>query len=338
MKKFLIVLLSVFLLSAIVGCSNQPADNSNQGENPTEEPAEESAPEMITIRGVYYGLLSTDHDKYYDSIRGMTDCVVVFDFNNDDTNREMPSTQYANSTAISLSINSSNTYDAYKSTVAFAENLERFSEIKQVLGYGKILGGSDPVTMYALFFINPNDFKSSESIVLNIDGMTGTCSPDLAKEIKYANTVIEEIDGLENEQISEFLWRCDTAYKNIEKTAKYAAQNPGSDYKLVSDAMLALFSSSYGVNLNERVSWGGDNNLRRSSALIEELSGFDKDALVAACPEISDSINGLIDASDKYAQAIINTSTSVNSLAEIADAFETHYYKIIKYFSLSKAE
>lgn len=335
MKNISKILLSFLMVASLSSCSGS-SGMTESGQAPTPEPTEEPA-ELIQIKGIYYGPLSSERAKSsWSSAEGMTDCIVVFDYVNDDENRTMPDTDYANTKAITLNINDKNTYSAFKSEVPFAEVLDRYSEIKQVIGYGNVLGGADPIPMFAIFFINPNDFKSSEEIVMSIDGIEGRCTPDLAKEIKYINTMIDECEGHENEQIEEFLWRCDSSYWNVVKTAKNAAQTPGSDYSLVSDCMKALFSESYGVNLNNSRNWGGNSELRRDSSLVDDLPGFDINVVLEECPDIADDINTLISANEEYANAIISRSTNAKSLAAIVDKLETSYLNIMRYFSMSK--
>ncbi len=345
MKKVIEMIISMSIVLCFCGCGKDENGDSGtgisgeaiqDGQNTQEETAEE-APELIRIKGIYYGELSSARDKSsWSSAEGMTDCVVVFDFVNDDENRKMPETDYVNTSAIQLDINGKNTYTAFKSAVPFGKVLERYSSIKQVIGYGNVLGGADPVSMYAIFFINPNDFKTSEEIVLTIDDAEGRIGPESAKEIKYINTMIEETEGYESEKIEEFLWRCDSAYWNIVKTSKTASQNPGSDYKLVSDCMHGLFSGSYGVNLNQTRDWGGDGTLRRARALVEDLEGFNADVITEACPEIAADISTVISACGEYADAIVNPYSSVSGIGAIVDRFETSYLAIMRYFSMSK--
>ena len=61
---------------------------------------------MIEITGIYYGSITLDYEKFsWTSAEGMDDCIVTFNFNNDDTNRTMPELSgYANNDDITLSI------------------------------------------------------------------------------------------------------------------------------------------------------------------------------------------------------------------------------------------
>ncbi|MBR2676446.1 MAG: hypothetical protein IKE28_06015 [Solobacterium sp.] len=166
-NKIIHVLAFVLLSSHLIACngtvssgsaegtqSDQANDNSN-----AEIVTEETALDLIDITGVYYGDITSEYNKdYYPSIQGLTDCIVTFDFKNDDLNRTMPDTEYANTSAIKLIVGP-NEYKAFKD-VEYIEVLDRYSTMSHAIGYGNILGGSDPIKMFAVFFVNPNDLTT----------------------------------------------------------------------------------------------------------------------------------------------------------------------------------
>ena len=107
MKKLLLVLLLTGVICAVC-CACGSSESSNS---------------LLEIKGVYYGdLYSKQTSGSYEDqgLDGLSDCIVVFDYKNDDKNRELPESKLEEGyiyeddftcPKITLKVNDKNKYD-----------------------------------------------------------------------------------------------------------------------------------------------------------------------------------------------------------------------------------
>ena len=324
MKRIKLVLLTA--LMCITGCSG------NAGSTEPEKPKS-----IISIRGIYYSTEESINTFYGSSAEGMSDCIVVFDFNNDDINRTMPDTEYANCPEVQLTIGN-NTYDSYQN-LSYQYNLDRYSEMKNVLGYGNVLGGADTVRMYASFFVNPNDFKNDAEISLKIGDLNATTG---TSDAKVMNHIVDCLQSEEELEFADLIFRCDEAFQNfyaLVKTHKITVRiDSGSDFSLMSQCLRNTFNSELGVTLDRKATHGGSNSGYDEHAFSPNLKGFDLESVKKRYPEIATNIQGLIEAVNTCSDAIVVSGLSTDRMQAIADDFSRNYDEIMDFFSLDTFE
>lgn len=356
MKKSLFAVLPLFLI--LSGCSGggtaKPASSaagSEEGSVAEENTAEvseetentEEEVSLITITGIYYGEITSDYTKEnWKSAQGMSDCIVTFEFTNDAENRTMPDTDYADCKDVTLAAGP-NSYNAFK-PLYYIPVLTRYSDFSGVLGYGNVLGGADPIKMFAAFFVNPNDLKEGNEITLNVDGITATADGGIAKQITYPVEILDDEDS-DVLTTADLLVRLDTEFVNFEALANkiklFSKIDPGSDMVLMSGTMKTIFDEDLGIILTNDVDYGGneiDGRYYNKKVFSTDRKGFDYDAAVGLYPEIKDNIDAMIEAAQLSADAMVNTGTTKDGFQKIADQFSTNYDEVLAFFGLGLPE
>lgn len=304
---------------------------------------------MIEITGIYYGSITSDYEKSsWTSAEGMDDCIVTFYFNNDDTNRTMPELSgYANNDDITLSIGE-NSYNAFTTdSLDINCTLPRYTSYKQVAGYGNVLGGSDPIKMYAHFFVNPNDLQNDNEVTLTIgEDLVGNADVSISKQISH---VIEILDQDSDEKLgADLLYRADTSFLNFQYLIKEKIGIPsgyglyrdsGSEWSLIHDCMVNCFSSNLGVTLDVESNYGGDQDLRYDKdSFSSDLTGFDKEAAKTAFPEIADNIENVVNETNGMAEAAVAYGQPRSVFESYSNQMASDYAAICEYFSVSVYE
>ena len=231
MKKTIPALLMVCIMSIVIsacGSSSGTANNTTSADTAketmtetaaettteeskettveTEEVTEESVEEsLLSVVGIFYGdLYQALNGRFYkdQELEGFSDCIVVFDYTNDATNRTLPESSLepgklysGNITCpdITLLVNDTNKYEAYDPNSYYghySNKLNRYTSYSNPIGYGNLLGGSAPVRMYAVFYVNPNELEADSSAVLTVDDQTVEFSFEDIKEIKYPDEIL----------------------------------------------------------------------------------------------------------------------------------------------------
>lgn len=336
MKTIKSIIAGVLALS-LCGCGSSSASSSSAADG-----IETSSP--IQITGVYYGnIRDGKYSSYWDSTEGMSDCIITFDFVNDETNRTMPELSgYANNSDITLEIGA-NSYTAYTSDmIEYITALDRYTDMKMVAGYGNVLGGADPIKMYCVFFVNPNDLKNDNTITLTFDDLSGSVSAGKAKEIHHISDILE--DGSQEKLAADLLVRVDTEFENFTNLSDNLIGIPsdsgwyrdsGSEWSLIHDCMVNTLSDSIGATLDAMTSSGGDSNLGYDATVFSaDVTGTGLEAEKDAFPDIAGSIDGMANISNTIAEAAVATGSRRETFENGASEFAEYYADIVSFFSV----
>lgn len=327
--KIFALLLSVLMAFSLVACgSSEPtatSDNNNEKDN------QES---LINIVGAYYGPCGAED--------GYEDLYIVFDYANDSVNRTMPE----ESSAVTATVNGTNLYEAnansetemYHDGETYITTpyswFERYTGYKYILGYGNLLGGSEPVRMFAHFTFNPNDLNTGEELILTVDEQIAEFAVSDVQKISVMDEILMCNGNFETEQmVAATKWRLDTAYRIIWFLTGVNASF-GDDFSAMGSAMRTLFSEdSKGLTVCEEPVYGckknSDTNTYTYNEVIESLPSYNYDVIAENCPEIADQL--IIVETNMYAlaDALENPNSSydeVESLMKtILDAYFTIY-------------
>ena len=187
-------------------------------------------------------------------LEGYEDLIVVFDYANDAKNRTLPASQFngtslygSNPTNSSITldvngVNSYNAYDPYSSAEShYAFNLARYTGYSYPINYGNLLGGADPVRMFVIFYVNPNDLKSDGVCTMTLDDKVVTFETGSVSDIRLPDEIMWVEDDFEAAYaLASFKWRCDHSYYwGVYATTKYFGRHmqPGSDMNLISTTL-----------------------------------------------------------------------------------------------------
>ena len=331
--------------------SKETAEDSVLTEDSAEEVTEESEAEsLLSIVGIYYGDIYTNQSGncYSDQgLDGFKDCIVVFDYINDATNRTLPSSRIEPGRIISsgftcpevtLLVNDANTYEAYDPNGYFnhySNSINRYTKYSCPIGYGNLLGGAEPVRMYAVFYVNPNELKAESSAVLTVDDQSVSFDFEGIKEITYPDEILSCEENYEElQQIAAFKWRMDKVIDLSGDIDHYlATMNPGSDLGGVGASIANLFSTDYGVTISGKLNAGFDAN-HTFDGMNTNLPLFNIDILTNALPDQSSDITGIVDATNKLGAAIQDSSYSKDDIRTIMKEIIGFYTNLTSAFDM----
>lgn len=329
MKKILQVLLVLTLLVSVIPVHAESAETTS----------------VIEIKGVFVGELSAQLKEETAEIadfQGYSDCIVVFDYINDDTNRRLPEHKGGYSTQeVTLSIGGKNTYNAYVPQYKrcdYINTVTRYAGYANPIGYGNLLGGADPVRMYALFFINPNDIASGAEMVITVGDQTGIYSTDNVQTISIPDEILKaEADYEVAQQVTAFKWRMDKAFNDAVSVVN-AKGGFGSDYNGMSKAMLNIFNedASWGISMIDMPSGGFSNidGIYFEKVLSDATKPLDLSVVKAAYPEVAPLIQFYANTTTELGAAIANSKTTTNSINELLSDNLNAYFDLCEFFGL----
>ena len=285
----------------------------------------------IAIKGVFYGDCGIAQEGY-------TNLYVVFDYTNDDTNRTLPET----SDLVTVSVNDSNTYMATDNLEHKVTNgsgsytykdfdwIKRYCGYSYAVGYGDILGGSEPVRMFAHFSFNENDLSSGDEITLTVDDQTAKFPVSDAVKIEYEDEIMKVEENFEKAQIlAAEKWRIDASYRVANFISRNSAYGFGDDFSGLSKSMKTLFSSeSGGVAVNCEPESGFFPDTHTINRVAASLPAYDHDVIAEGYPDAIADIDVLEDAWNKLADGIVKSSISKNEMIDLLNNFEAAYKKV----------
>ena len=303
------------------------------------------------MAGVFTGDIYANSygNQWYDSqgLTGYKDLIVVFDYENDEKNRELPESEisptdefgktgvYGNPTCsqVTLKINEANTYEAYDPASYeghYSNSILRYTDYESPINYGTLFGGSDPVRMFAVFYINPNEAKSDSTAVMTVGDQEVSFSFSDIQEITEADEILKVEDDYETAQmIARFKLDMDEAAHNMESYTPWRAKvnaDPGSDYGGVPQWFEGLFSGE-GASFDY-------NGVNRRNDVSMELPPFDIETVAGAYPEISEDIRNIAALSNQYASSIVDSSKSCEDIQNIAKSYYDIYFRLTDYFGM----
>lgn len=319
---------------------------------PEESIPEEAKESLIHVVGVFYGDIykSQSGNAYSEQkLDGYQDLIVVFDFINDATNRTLPQsgltaksnyiyTSGITCPEVTLVVNEANTYEAYDPNAYedhYSNMLNRYTPYRSAVGYGNLFGGSDPVRMYAVFYVNPNEMKTDSTAILTVgDQITEVSFTDL-KKITYADEILTlESNYEEAQQIAAFKWRMDKVVDLGAKSSKYLRNmDPGSDLKGFGDSIGNLFSSDYGVTICGMLVAGFDTD-HTFDGMNKDLPHFDLNVLTNAFPDQAEEISGIVDATDRLGAMIQSSAYDKDDIMEVLKEFSDYYDVLTDIFGM----
>lgn len=388
-NKFFSILLICLVCISLCACQTQQSSETNSSEqisateeNSVEEqtesiPSEESvidtealveelgieetseaeaAPEsdLLSIVGVFYGdVYANQSGSFYSdmNLSGFKDCIVVFDYTNDSTNRSMPkstcdpkviNTFGITNNAITLTLNDTNTYESMDPNADhshYINAINRYTDYKYPIGYGNLLGGADPVRMFAVFYVNPNELTSGTNAVLTVDDQVISFTFDNPQKITYADEILKCEDDYEAaQQAAAFKWRMDKLAELSGDVDHFlATMDPGSDLSGVGDSIGNLFSTDYGVTITGLLKAGFDPN-HTYDGMNTDLPHFDVDTLTRTLPDQADDINALIDAANELGSAVQDSSYDSSDVRDILQVIVEHYANLVTAFGIDVYE
>lgn len=322
--------------SGQAGASTPPASTP-----PTATPAPSETPSLLTLDGVFYRN-TPDED-------GLIDCIVVFDYTNDAQNRELPE----DPSEITLDFNGVNTYDIHQVTgTVYAKGkleypnhyyyaLSRYTGYSYALGYGTLLGGADPVRMFAVFYVNPNDLSGDGEMVFTMGDQSLTIPVSQAKEITLLDEIMTVEEDYQMAQATASLkWRFDKAYSSTQFVSRNL-KIPGDDFNAMATGMEYIFKEGqdWGYSVAEIPSGGfsGEDTgcgMYNDAAATAGLPGLDLALMAETYPEIADDITGMAETTNALAQAIRTPGTSLDSIIALMDTMDVHFANFQAYFDM----
>ena len=187
---------------ATLAAEDSKAEESSAVLESAEETTEEES--LLSVVGVYYGDIYANQTGtcYSDqSLDGFSDCIIVFDYANDAKNRTLPASSLEPGAIwssgftcpeVTLSVNDTNTYEAYDPNGYFhhySNAINRYTPYSNPIGYGNLLGGADPVRMYSVFYVNPNELKADTNAVLTVADQSVTFDFTNIHQITYPDEI-----------------------------------------------------------------------------------------------------------------------------------------------------
>lgn len=309
--------------------SEATADSSEEAETGNREGLEAVAESLkmveediqegprIEIAGVYYGDLGSD-DAYQD-------LYIVFDYVNDGTNRTMP----ISGSGVAISVISPNVYyasdnDMHRISWAYGayemrtfDYVERYTGYRYPVGYGDVLGGSDPIRMFVHTLFNPNDLENGETITLTIGEASGGFPVSEAIEISVADEVMRVEPEFETAQIlAAEKWRLDSAIETAMTLSKSIGRNGGGGdhYSGMSQSMKNLFSPVVGgLSVFEDPSGGFVSETHTYFTIVDSLPAYDHDVVMQGYSEVADKLDVFESQWNALADSILDPGTSLTS-------------------------
>ena len=333
--------------SAVSESEEESAEEVAESEEAIEEPEEES---LLSVVGVYYGDLYANQKGtcYSDqSLDGFSDCIIVFDYANDATNRTLPDSSLEPGVIwssgftcpeVTLSVNDANTYEAYDPNGYdghYSNAINRYTSYSNPIGYGNLLGGADPVRMYSVFYVNPNELKADTKAVLTVADQSVTFDFANIEQITYPDEILRCEDNYEElQQLAAFKWRMDKIVVLSGDVDGYmASMNPGSDLGGVGSSISSLFSSDYGVTISGQLSagFGPDHTF---DGMTADLPHFNIDTLTNMLPDQQGDISAIVDATNRLGSAVQDSSYSKNDVEDILKEIIGYYANLTSGFDM----
>lgn len=312
-KTFSILLILAMILSVFAGCGSTPDSR-------------------INIVGAYYGNCGAEN--------GMQDLFVVFDYTNDETNRQMPE----DTSAVTAFLVEANKYEAVENekhtyyhdgasyTTADYSWFERQTGYRYVLGYGDLLGGAKPARMFVHFVINPNDVSSSEKLTLTVEDQVAEFAVSEMKEISVIDEILQANGNFEQDYIvASGKWRLDTIYRHIHFITKIRAL-PGDALSHFKIAQENLYAEDLDVNISmmEEPTYGfnTDNDDYWLGTPVKGLPSFNMDVFLAAYPNEAGEIHKLFNEYEELNRLLGQEGASIDRIEELINSIDQTYIRI----------
>lgn len=335
-KPLTLAALSLALAFALCACGGQSAPQGSAADNSASTAQETAAPEtpesLVNIVGAYYGDLGSD-ESYQD-------LCIVFDYANDAQNRTI-----GDPGDITVTVNGTNVYEAAENqTIPLSDTVlgsfdiktfdytERYTGIRSAAGYGDLLGGSDPVRMFASFLFNPNDLKTGDTIELTVGDQTATFPVADATEITMADEMMKCYPDYETAQmLGAAKWRFDTAAEVAHDITHYLGSTTGGgeEFSGMAQSMKNLFSpESGGLSVFEEPGSGFNSETHTFNTVVEGLPAYDHDKVLAGYPDAAGDIEQLEERFATLADSITDPSVDKSVYAEQIGAVLDSYHAI----------
>ena len=340
LKRVLLIAMFATLAATLAACgggqgsgSGTAASNgaSTSPSSAAEASEESEAGPRLDIVGAFYGDLGSD-ETYQD-------LCIVFDYINDDANRTLP----VSGEDVTVKINDTNVYtapdnDTHNITststgeyeIKTFDYAERYTGYRYPVGYGDILGGSDPIRMFVSVLFNPNDFKSGETITLSIGDLSGQFPVSEATQIKIADEMLKAEPDYKTAQIlAAEKWRLDCAAEVAKSLAHSLRFGGGDEFSGYSQAMKTLFSAkSGGVSVFEEPHGGFNSDTHTFNTVVDDLPAYDHDVITKGYPEAADLIDSIESQWDALSDSILDPGTSKETYAEQIGGILDTYHEI----------
>ena len=349
MKKVIILLLSI-LMCVLTGCSGGAGGAS----------AKKSS--LINVVGVYHGDLY-DNKKYYNGtnihaedqhLEDFEDLIIVFDYINDDTNRRLPDSNlepgkiYTGDITcpeITLSINNTNTYEAYDINSYdghYGNRVVRYSKLGYAVGYGNVLGGADPIRMFVIFYVNPNDIKEDAKAVFTLGEEVVEINLADTVDVTTPDEILQCGDYEKDYQLAAFRWRLDHGFywthfltkTNIVKFDKVS----GSDFSLVAECLSETFDNKYSFTCGTHPGIGKGSKDPEPRYSFSHLPKLDLDIVTSEYPEIKSTLDDYIDHLNTLSEIIVKTGTSKSTIQAMIEETYNLYYELAREVDLEPYE
>ena len=328
-KKFkLMIVISIIILIVIIGVIffiNKTSSKNSKNSNSNIEQ------------------IATYSSTFSESKDGLEDFIILFNYKTTDRNMELPTS------GVTLNIGN-NTYTAKENSFCQEYiSFEKYSDYIHLYNQKTVLSGSDPIKMFLVFLINPNDLTSNDSAILTIGDEKTKLNISDTKKIDLIDQVLETEDDYETAQrLAAFKIRVDFAYSAMEFIGRNAFvhangnNNLGDQFSGMSKYMKNIFASdqNWGYTIGGYGKESGfsgtlsKQGIYNNSYMKENLPNFDLNLVLETYPDIKDDINNFINNFNTMADIIVTPSSTRDSFTQTTSNIQSSYNNIMKYFNL----